>query len=60
MEFGAEIATRIASICLDALDAPILRVAAKDSFVTSAPSLESLVLPSTQDVYNAVEQTLRY
>jgi 2-oxoisovalerate dehydrogenase E1 component len=60
MEFGAEIATRIASICLDPLDAPVRRVAAKDSFVPSAPSLESLVLPSTQDVCNAVEQTLRY
>ena len=60
MGFGAEIAARIASNCLDALDAPVLRVAAKDSFVPSAPALESLVLPSTQDLCNAVEQTLRY
>jgi 2-oxoisovalerate dehydrogenase E1 component len=60
MGFGAEIAARIASNCLDALNAPILRVAAKDSFVPSAASLESLVLPSTRDVYNAIEQTLLY
>jgi 2-oxoisovalerate dehydrogenase E1 component len=60
MGFGAEIAARLASNCLDALDAPIARVAAKDSFVPSAPFLESLVLPSTQDVYRAIEQTLSY
>jgi 2-oxoisovalerate dehydrogenase E1 component len=60
MGFGAEIAARIASNCFDALDAPVLRVAAKDSFVPSAPSLEALVLPSTRDVYKAIDQTLRY
>ena len=60
MGFGAEIAARIAANCLDALDAPVARVAAKDSFVPSAPFLESLVLPSTQDVYGAIEQTLTY
>jgi 2-oxoisovalerate dehydrogenase E1 component len=60
MGFGAEIAARIAANCLDALDAPVVRVAAKDSFVPSAPSLETLVLPSAQDLYSAIEQTLRY
>jgi 2-oxoisovalerate dehydrogenase E1 component len=60
MGFGAEIAARIASNCFDALDAPVLRVAAKDSFVPSAPSLEALVLPSARDVYEAIEQSLRY
>lgn len=60
MGFGAEIAARIASDCFDALDAPVLRVAAKDSFVPSAPSLEALVLPSARDVYKAIDQTLRY
>ncbi|HXR75127.1 MAG TPA: dehydrogenase E1 component subunit alpha/beta [Bryobacteraceae bacterium] len=60
MGFGAEIAARIASNCLDALDAPIARLAAKDSFVPSAPSLESLVLPSAQDLSTVIEQTLRY
>jgi 2-oxoisovalerate dehydrogenase E1 component len=60
MGFGAEIAARIAANCLDALDAPVARVAAKDSFVPSAPFLESLVLPTTQDVYGAIEQTLTY
>lgn len=60
MGFGSEIAARIATNCIDALDAPILRVAAKDSFVPSAPALEALILPSAGDLRVAVEQTLRY
>ena len=60
MGFGAEIAARIASECLHALDAPVARVAAKDSFVPSAPSLETLILPSTEDLSGAIERTLKY
>jgi 2-oxoisovalerate dehydrogenase E1 component len=51
---------RTAANCLDALDAPVLRVAAKDSFVPSAPALEALVLPTANDLQVAIEQTLRY
>lgn len=60
MGFGAEVAARIAENCIDALDAPILRVAAKDSFVPSAPSLESVVLPSADSLRAAIEQVLVY
>ncbi len=60
MGFGAEVAARIATNCIDALDAPILRVAAKDSFVPSSPTLEALILPSVADLRLAVEQILRY
>jgi len=60
MGFGAEVAARIASNCLESLDAPVLRVAARDSFVPSAPSLEALVLPSIQDLRNAIERTLQF
>lgn len=60
MGFGAEIAARIAENCTDALDAPVHRVAAKDSFVPSAPNLELAVLPSVNDLRTAVEQVLRY
>jgi pyruvate/2-oxoglutarate/acetoin dehydrogenase E1 component len=60
MGFGAEVAARIAANCIDALDAPVLRVAAKDSFVPSAPALEALILPTANDLQVAVEQTLRY
>jgi 2-oxoisovalerate dehydrogenase E1 component len=60
MGFGAEISARIASNCFDALDAPVTRVGAKDSFVPSAPSLETLVLPSTQDLYRAISKIIQY
>ena len=60
MGFGAEISARIAANCIDALDAPILRVAAKDSFVPSAPNLELMVLPSVNDIREACERTLKY
>jgi 2-oxoisovalerate dehydrogenase E1 component len=60
MGFGAEIAARTAANCIDALDAPIARVAAKDSFVPSAASLEQMVLPAVADVLEACERTLKY
>jgi 2-oxoisovalerate dehydrogenase E1 component len=58
--FGAEVAARIAANCIDALDAPVLRVAARDSFVPSAPALEAMILPSANDLGIAVEQVLGY
>jgi 2-oxoisovalerate dehydrogenase E1 component len=60
MGFGAEIAARIAENCIDALDAPVLRVAAKDTFVPSAPSLEAAVLPSVADLRHAVDRVLHW
>ncbi|HNY40930.1 MAG TPA: dehydrogenase E1 component subunit alpha/beta [Bryobacteraceae bacterium] len=58
--FGGEIAARIAENVLDSLDAPMVRVAAKDTFVPAAPSLEQLVLPSTEGLRAAIERVLRY
>lgn len=58
--FGAEIAARIAEHCIDALDAPVVRVAAKDSFVPNAPALEPAVLPSVEDVKRAIERVLAW
>jgi 2-oxoisovalerate dehydrogenase E1 component len=58
--FGGEIAARIGQNCFEHLDAPVRRVAAKDSFVPSANNLELMVLPSVSDLRNAVEETLRY
>jgi 2-oxoisovalerate dehydrogenase E1 component len=60
MGFGAEIAARIGENCLDALDAPVMRVAAKNCFVPSAPELEAAVLPSVNDVRYALERLLAY
>jgi 2-oxoisovalerate dehydrogenase E1 component len=60
MGFGAEIAARIAENAIESLDAPVVRVAAKDSFVPSAPNLEAAVLPAVDDLRRAVERVLRY
>ncbi|MEP7309852.1 MAG: transketolase C-terminal domain-containing protein [Acidobacteriota bacterium] len=59
MGFGAEIAARIAQSCFAFLDAPVVRAAARDSFVPAAPNLELAVLPSVQDLRAGVEQVLR-
>lgn len=58
--FGAEISARIAEHCFDYLDAPVMRVAAKDSFVPSATSLEEAVLPSVDDLSSAVQKLLAH
>jgi 2-oxoisovalerate dehydrogenase E1 component len=57
MGFGAEVAARIASNCLDA---PVVRVAAENSFVPSAPNLEEAVLPSVDKLRAEVERMVRY
>src|SRR5215472_5758720 len=58
--WGAEVVARIAANCFDRLDAPILRVGAKDSFVASAVSLEEEVLPSVEDLRDEVTKLLKY
>lgn len=60
MGFGAEIAARAAENCFDALDAPVMRVAARDCFVPAAAALEAAVLPSTDDLRRAIEKLLAY
>lgn len=56
--FGAEIAARIAENCIGSLDGPVVRVAASDSFVPSAPNLELAVLPSVADLRRGAEKAL--
>lgn len=58
--FGAEISARITENCFEHLDAPVMRIAAKDSFVPSATVLEDAVLPSIENLRNAVEKLLAY
>lgn len=60
MGFGAEVAARISENCFADLDAPIVRLGAKDCFVPSAPNLEAAVLPSLDDMRAAVEKLLAY
>ncbi|MGH9869701.1 MAG: alpha-ketoacid dehydrogenase subunit alpha/beta [Candidatus Polarisedimenticolia bacterium] len=58
--FGGEVASRIASDAFDHLDGPVLRVAAKDSFAPYAPSLETFVLPSQEEVTAAIRSLASY
>jgi 2-oxoisovalerate dehydrogenase E1 component len=60
MGFGAEVSARITQNCFAFLDAPVVRVAARDSFVPAAPNLELAVLPSVQDLRAGVEQVLQF
>src|SRR5215469_5432138 len=58
--YGAEIAARIADELFDNLDAPVKRVAAKDTFVAYQPLVEDEILPQTNDVYNALVELTSY
>lgn len=54
--YGAEIAARIADELFHDLDAPVRRVAAMDTFVAYQPLLEDIILPQSQDLYDAIEK----
>jgi 2-oxoisovalerate dehydrogenase E1 component len=58
--YGAEIAARIADELFDKLDAPVKRVAAKDTFIAYQPTLESAILPQVQDLYLAMKELAEY
>ncbi len=58
--YGAEIAARIADELFDHLDAPVKRVAAKDTFVAYQPILEDEILPQSEDLFKAMEQLANY
>ena len=52
--YGAEIAARIADETFEWLDAPVRRLAAKDSFVAYAPDLEDVILPQVDGLKRAM------
>lgn len=58
--FGAEIAARVADELFEYLDAPVKRVAAMDTWVGYHPDLEDAILPQTEDILEAIEQTIAY
>jgi 2-oxoisovalerate dehydrogenase E1 component len=58
--FGAELAARVAGELFEYLDAPVRRVAARDTPVPYHPDLEEAILPSHADLLDAITQTARY
>jgi 2-oxoisovalerate dehydrogenase E1 component len=58
--YGAEIAARIADELFEDLDAPVRRVAAKDTFVGYHPQLENAILPQTDDLLRAMKELAQY
>jgi 2-oxoisovalerate dehydrogenase E1 component beta subunit len=57
---GAEIAASIAEDHFEQLDGPILRVAAADTHIPYAPSLEEAVIPNVDDVVAALRRLAAY
>jgi 2-oxoisovalerate dehydrogenase E1 component len=58
--FGGELAAIIASEAFENLDAPVRRVAAKDTPVPYGPELEAAMLPQEEDIVSALQSLLRY
>jgi len=58
--FGAEIAARAADELFAWLDAPVRRVAAKDTFCGYAPQLEDATLPQSDDILAALRSLIAY
>lgn len=57
--YGSELAARIADELFFQLDAPVRRVAAKDTWVAYHPSLEDEILPQPQDFLEAYRKLMR-
>ncbi len=55
---GAEVAAVVAEECLDYLDAPVRRVAARDTPVPFSRALERAVLPSESDLASAIKEVM--
>lgn len=58
--FGAEIATYITENAFMDLDAPVMRLAAKDSHIPYAPAYETEVLPNERKIAAQLENLLKY
>jgi len=60
MGFGAEIASSIASDAFPYLDAPVERLAAKDTHIPYSPALENDVLPNEEKIRAAMIAQITY
>ena len=58
--YGAEIAARIADQLFHDLDAPVRRVAAKDTFCAYQPQLEDEILPQSSHIAAAVRDLVAF
>jgi 2-oxoisovalerate dehydrogenase E1 component len=58
--FGAEIAAFVADTCFAALDAPVRRVGAADTWVGYEPTLEKAVLPQVDTIVDAARALATY
>lgn len=58
--FGGEVASSIMAECFSSLDAPVLRVASKDTPVGFAKSLEGAILLQKKDIVEALQNVMRY
>jgi len=58
--YGAEIAARIGEELFDALDAPVRRIGAADTFVGYQPALEEAILPQEKHLFEAMRELAAY
>jgi len=58
--YGAEIAARIGDELFDALDAPVRRIGAMDTFVAYQPILEDAILPQPETILKAIVDLKAY
>jgi 2-oxoisovalerate dehydrogenase E1 component len=58
--YGAEIAARIADRLFEHLDAPVRRIAAKDTWIAYQPLLEDAILPQAADLFRAMKELAEY
>lgn len=58
--FGGEVVARIAHLCFEYLDGPVMRVGSKDCPVPFSRILEDEILPGTEDVFAAALKLAQY
>ena len=57
---GAEVSALVSEHCIDSLEAPILRIGAKDVPIPSAIPMEKMVLPQADEIVAALQKLLEY
>jgi len=58
--YGAELAARIGEELFDALDAPVRRIGAMDTFVAYQPILEDAILPQPETIFRTIADLAKY